>query len=85
MKKSIIFAFTLALAACSATKTITGTHQNNDAASDVAFWLTKGDRSVLLEKQTTVLNFGDPKNSNPTITVDESQKFQSIDGFGYTL
>lgn len=85
MKKSIIFAFTLALAACSATKTITGTHQNTDAASDVAFWLTTGDRSVLLEKQTTVLNFGDPKNSNPTITVDESQKFQSIDGFGYTL
>lgn len=85
MKKLIIFAFALALAACSAKKITTGTQRNADAASDVAFWLTKGDRSVLLEKQNTVLNFGTPQNNNLTITVDESQKFQSIDGFGYTL
>jgi glucosylceramidase len=85
MKKYIIYAVTIALSACSAKKTTIGTQQTADAASDVSYWLTKGDRSVLLEKQKTVLNFGETKNDKPTITVDESQKFQSIDGFGYTL
>lgn len=85
MKKYIICAVTLALAACSATKNTKDSQQKTVAASDVAFWLTKGDRSVLLAKQKTVLNFSPLQNSNPTITVDETQKFQSIDGFGYTL
>ena len=85
MKKYIICAVAITLAACSAKKNTADNQQNSNAASDVAFWLTKGDRSALLEKQNTVLNFGELKNSNPTITVDESQKFQSIDGFGYTL
>jgi glucosylceramidase len=54
-------------------------------ASDVNFWLTKGDRSVLLEKQNVALHFLATTNNNPTIEVDESQVFQTIDGFGYTL
>ncbi len=54
-------------------------------ASDVAFWLTKGDRSVLLQKQNVALNFTATNNSNTTIEVDPAQVFQTIDGFGYTL
>lgn len=54
-------------------------------ASDVNFWLTKGDQSALLQKQNIILNFRSANNSNATITVDEKQTFQSIDGFGYTL
>ena len=53
--------------------------------SEVDFWLTKGDQSVLLQKQSTTLFFGTTANSNPTITVDTTQKYQAIDGFGYTL
>lgn len=53
--------------------------------SEVEFWLTKGDQSQLLKKQNTTLNFSATTNSNPTIEVDPSTKFQSIDGFGYTL
>ncbi len=53
--------------------------------SDVSFWLTKGDRSALLQKQNVELNFSATNNGNTTIEVDESQVFQSIDGFGYTL
>ena len=53
--------------------------------SEVAFWLTKGDQSVLLQKQTATLNFGNISNQNATITVDTTQKFQQMDGFGYTL
>ncbi|MBP8067859.1 MAG: glucosylceramidase, partial [Pedobacter sp.] len=53
--------------------------------SDVSFWLTKGDQSVLLQKQNVELNFAATNNGNSTIEVDESQVFQTIDGFGYTL
>jgi glucosylceramidase len=51
----------------------------------VALWLTKGDKSVLFQKQTSTLNFGDVAGSASTITVDTTQTFQTIDGFGYTL
>ncbi len=54
-------------------------------ASDVSFWLTKGDRSALLAKQNVELNFTTTTNSNATIEVDETQVYQGIDGFGYTL
>ncbi len=53
--------------------------------NEVDFWLTKGDQSVTLQKQTTVLGFGTAANIYPTIEVDDSQTFQSIDGFGFTL
>jgi glucosylceramidase len=53
--------------------------------SQVAFWLTNGDRTALFRKQTVRLNFGTTTNANPVITVDTSRTYQSIDGFGYTL
>ncbi len=53
--------------------------------NEVDFWLTKGDQSVKLAKQTTVLDFTTTANLYPNIEVIESQTFQSIDGFGYTL
>src|SRR5690348_13689120 len=53
--------------------------------SDVSFWLTKGDQSVLLQKQNVSLAFGTTSNRYSTITVDTTQTFQTIEGFGYTL
>lgn len=53
--------------------------------SDVAFWLTTGDRSVLFKQQQTPLVFSDALNQYPVITVDDSKTYQGIDGFGYTL
>jgi glucosylceramidase len=53
--------------------------------NDVDFWLTKADQSVKLEKQTTVLGFGTTANIYQNIEVDETQTYQSIDGFGFTL
>ena len=58
---------------------------NGILASEVDIWLTKGDQSVLLQKQNTVQAFGTSVNSYQTINVDENQTFQTIDGFGYTL
>jgi glucosylceramidase len=53
--------------------------------NDVDFWLTKGDQSVLLTKQNGVLGFSTTANSYTNIEINESQKYQTIDGFGYTL
>jgi glucosylceramidase len=53
--------------------------------TDVAMWLTKGDKSVLLQKQKVNLLFKDTLNVYPTIKVDATQSYQTIDGFGYCL
>ncbi|MFH4966210.1 glycoside hydrolase family 30 beta sandwich domain-containing protein [Gaetbulibacter sp. M235] len=64
----------------------TGTILDNGiVASDVDFWLTKGDQSVKIQKQNSNLNFNSSNNSYPNIEIDESQSYQSVEGFGFTL
>jgi len=58
---------------------------NEIVSSAVDFWLTKGDQSSLLQKQSSILIFGNTTNSNQNIEVDETQTFQAVDGFGFTL
>ncbi|MFC0773842.1 glycoside hydrolase family 30 protein [Terrimonas alba] len=72
---------------CSKDKDSTGrtTPTPLPAKNEVDFWLTKGDQSILLQKQAGVLAFNTITNSNPEITVDTTQRYQSVDGFGYTL
>ncbi len=53
--------------------------------NEVDFWLTKGDQSVLLAKQQVTLGFGTTTNAHINVVVDTTQRFQSVDGFGYTL
>jgi glucosylceramidase len=53
--------------------------------NEVDFWLTKGNQSVLLQKQLDILGFGTLLNTNQTIDIDESLTYQTIDGFGFTL
>ncbi|MEP7164794.1 MAG: glycoside hydrolase family 30 beta sandwich domain-containing protein [Ferruginibacter sp.] len=53
--------------------------------SGISYWLTTGDRNNLLTQQATSLGFGNVSNSLPMITVDSTQVFQSVEGFGYTL
>jgi glucosylceramidase len=48
-------------------------------------WLTDPDHSVFFEEQTAPLVFDSAANSNPTIEVDDTQAFQTIDGFGCCL
>lgn len=74
---------------------LTGCAQSSDGSgpdpdptpvtNDVSFWLTKGNGTVKLEKQTTVLGFNTSNNVYPNIEVNESQTYQTVDGFGYTL
>ena len=53
--------------------------------NDVDFWLTKGDQSVLLQKQNAVLAFGTTANVYQNIEINSKQTYQTIDGFGYSL
>ncbi len=56
-----------------------------ETKSDIDFWLTKGDQSVLLQKVNAILAFGNQTNSNVFIEIDSTKTYQTIDGFGYTL
>lgn len=60
------------------------TTTNTVTSSDVAFYLTKGDGSVLFKRQAVSLNFGS-QGPGLTITVDSTKTYQTIDGFGYCL
>jgi glucosylceramidase len=51
----------------------------------MAFWLTNADKSNLFQRQRVNLNFKVVNNTLPTIEVDTTQTFQSMDGFGFTL
>ncbi len=55
------------------------------AKSDIELWLTKGDQSALLQKQSNELVFGTTTNTYTNIDIDSTKQFQSIDGFGFTL
>lgn len=53
--------------------------------NEVDFWLTKTDQTALLQKQTSPLAFSTTNNGYLTIDVDSTVKYQTVDGFGYTL
>ncbi len=52
--------------------------------NEVQYWLTKGDESVKLQLQDPV-RFVPASNNFQNIEIDATQKFQYVDGFGYTL
>lgn len=54
-----------------------------EAKGDVEFWMTTGDKRSLLKKET--LSFTREDFTDDVITVNDAEKFQSIDGFGFAL
>lgn len=66
----------LSLSAC---KSNTANKKN-----EVQVWLTKGDESIKLQQQPSI-NFTNNPDNGQNIEIDDTQKFQYIDGFGYTL
>lgn len=89
IKLFILTFFTLVLANCSSNSDNTSTDDTVTPpvvmTNDVDFWLTNGNQSVLLQKQSSVLGFGTSPNNYQTIEIDESQSYQTVDGFGFTL
>ena len=55
------------------------------AVNEIDFWLTKGDQSIQLEKQTSILKFANIFNSYANIELFDAQTFQIVEGFGYSL
>lgn len=51
----------------------------------IGVWLTNPDKSALFTRQTSTLHFSKSAASGPIIDVDDKQKFQTIDGFGFAL
>jgi glucosylceramidase len=52
---------------------------------DARLWLTTVDRSALLAPQTAPLHFSESATSAPVIEVNDMQRFQPIDGFGFAI
>jgi glucosylceramidase len=55
------------------------------SSGGVSLWLTTPDRTALLTRQTTPLRFAAPVEGFPTIDVNDSQKYQTMDGFGFAV
>lgn len=53
--------------------------------TELVFYQTKPDQSELLKRQNISLYFTTSGGQGPTIEVDESSTFQTMEGFGYTL
>jgi glucosylceramidase len=53
--------------------------------SSLEAWLTSADQSFLLQRQANSLHFTDNANDFPVITVNAEQKYQIMEGFGFSL
>ena len=53
--------------------------------AQTGIWVTTPDQSQLLRRQANGLVFGKATPAGPVIEVDDSQTFQTMDGFGYCL
>jgi len=52
---------------------------------DISYWLTRSDKSVLLQKQNPGLYFNTSVNQYPSIDIDTTMIYQQMDGFGFAL
>ncbi|MDN3693486.1 glycoside hydrolase family 30 beta sandwich domain-containing protein [Chryseobacterium tructae] len=59
-------------------------HRCSESNNEIQYWLTKGDESIKLQPQAST-RFVNTPNTLQNIEIDDNQKFQYIDGFGYTL
>jgi glucosylceramidase len=57
----------------------------NPGDPDGEFWVTTADRNSLFQKLSKGFAFGEEIPDLPVIEVDTTKRFQSIDGFGYSL
>jgi glucosylceramidase len=55
------------------------------SAQQASLWLTTPDRSALLQKQPGSLSFSESAAQGQLIDVDDRQRYQTIDGFGFAL
>tara|TARA_Y100000588_G_scaffold353472_1_gene406973 strand:+ start:2128 stop:3537 length:1410 start_codon:yes stop_codon:yes gene_type:complete len=61
---------------------LTSCNQNDKSEKKIEAWVTSLDKQNLLKKRDLSVEI---KEADATITIDSSQTYQEIDGFGYTL
>jgi glucosylceramidase len=59
--------------------------QRAKSNASIAAWITTPDQSQLLQPQAGGLAFQKTASTGTVLTVDDSQTFQTMDGFGYCL
>ena len=62
-----------------------GQRRNAKSPAGVACWLTTPDQKQLLQPQAGKLAFGKAAPTGAVIDVNDSQTYQTMDGFGYCL
>src|SRR5579863_1920387 len=58
---------------------------NAQQEREARLWLTTPDRTALVAPQAAELHFSSEAGQLPVLTVDDAERFQSIDGFGFAL
>ncbi|MBS0026986.1 glycoside hydrolase family 30 protein [Chitinophaga sp. 22321] len=51
----------------------------------ISYWLTSPEKKMALQQQSNALPFTATDKGIATITIEDTKKFQTIDGFGFTL
>jgi glucosylceramidase len=86
IKTYLLVTLSVIMAKCSPVTDIVKNEPKQEIlANDVDFWMTKGNQSIKLQKQSSILAFGSVSNVFNNIAVDDTRSFQTIDGFGFTL
>jgi len=85
MKNTVIFLLVFFLFQSCKAAVSDGDKPADQSKTAVAFWLTSPESNVLFEEQNANLFFGNQVNPYESITVDTTQIFQTIDGFGNCL
>ncbi len=60
-------------------------HPVSPIKQPIFYWVTNADQSLLLSKQRANLFSGIIPNTDPVIEIDETIRYQKVEGFGFTL
>lgn len=83
-KQLLTLLFSLSLLSCAQNASKERSEEKVEVdGGEISYYLTTGDRSALLQKLQT--SFTDRGDTTQSISVDATQTYQEIDGFGYTL
>jgi len=96
MKKIVAFTkictlclFSVVFINCKTSDVNKNTHTEPDTTTtvktDVVSWLTSPVQAVFFKKQNIEINFTKSENTYPTILVDTTKTYQTMDGFGFAL
>ncbi len=89
MKKKVVSIFLIAflgfVITVHARKSTANLGIKRPSKSDATVWITSPESNVLFQSQNLSFNLKKEKNKNPTILIDPTLTFQTIDGFGNCL